>query len=89
MWSLKLFFQLFKDHSAWKKITIWISKNDFDDVGYPDGPLELAIDLKFRTEELNLIWIYLLSTPSRLGRMARVGWRPSELGLGSAELIRR
>ena len=48
-------------------------KNDIGDVGYPDGPLELEIDLKFRTEELNLIWIYLLSTPSRLGRMARVG----------------
>ena len=42
-----------------KKIltTLWISKNAFDVKGYPDGPLELARDLEFLTEELNMIWI--------------------------------
>ena len=35
----------------------WNSKNDFNVKGYPDGPLELASDIKFLTEELNMISI--------------------------------
>ena len=35
----------------------WNSKNDFNVKGYPDGSLELARDIKFLTEELNMISI--------------------------------